>query len=182
MIDWSWIRELQISVKLAWTLAIVGWVALGLSYREIWPFTSNDWLPPALAGFLALAGTARLSVEAGYAIRDAIARNREAAAKAARDRAAKRHRDEEAIRNLETLTEEELVHLMFVLREGRQRFDLPVEYSLCRKGIINRATDDVMLQVYDVADPIWSMRDALLERHNNVRTGRELPRRGRISI
>ncbi|MBY3199979.1 hypothetical protein [Rhizobium laguerreae] len=170
------IRSFEIKNKLALMSLAFGGVALVLIANNVWPFASGEIVTAPLAGLATLFGAVVLGVNAFYYIGGFVSSlfaDHKAKETAVADRV-KLNSDIDA--NLDTLTPIQQVQLMWIIRNGTQRVDLPIDYGLIQKKIavqVSRAS----YQHVDIDGHVWAQRDALLAKWAAVKLGPEFPSR-----
>lgn len=170
------VRSFEIKNKLALMSLAFGGVALVLIANNVWPFASGEIVTAPLAGLATLFGAVVLGINVVYYIGELASSffaERKAKEKAAADRV-KLNCEIDA--NLDTLTPIQQVQLAWILRNGTQRVDLPIDYGLIQKKIalqVSRAS----YQHVDIDGHAWAQRDVLLAKWAGVKLGTEFPSR-----
>ncbi|MGR9226164.1 hypothetical protein [Rhizobium leguminosarum] len=170
------VRSFEIKNKLALMSLAFGGVALVLIANNVWPFASGEIVTAPLAGLAALFGAVVLGINVAYYIGEfasSFFAERKANEKAVADRV---KLDSEIDANLDTLTPIQQVQLMWIIRNGTQRVDLPIDYGLIQKRIAQQVSR-ASYQHVDIDGHVWAQRDALLAKWAGVRLETEFPRR-----
>ncbi len=176
---WDIIRDnvdKVMSAQSGWLAILVGGASLYLIRQGVAPFDTGEAITAPFAGFLIVLGGATLLVRLGSWLTARItskwnehqqmkAAKRTGEAKALEAAEAEIRNNADAVRNLRALTSLESRQLQWILHQGEQRVDLPVEYGLISKHIlvpIGRSNHFV-----EVRDVIWQQRlDVLRQWHS----------------
>lgn len=154
-----------------WLLLLTGSAALALDYYEPIPAAALPEPWPTVALIVMVVGCIILLVCTAEAIMARIGESRYRAAKRTEFQSKIEDLRAEALRNLEVLDQGEIEALMWILREGKQRFSGRIDYTdasgLVNKCIIGRgsARSD---QVWMVIDVVWEKREELMRKHSRV--------------
>lgn len=160
-------------------LAIVG-IAVVLGDRV--SLFGSSGLPDtwrAVAVIVAIVGIVVVATNLGTSLFLRFANAAEADIRRSAAKAAYQRMQDEAVRNLDVLDEEEQIVLKFLLRTGSQRFAGAINYTaggtLFNKRIIQEDPHTAAPDVYLVTDSVWAMRSALLKRFRDVRDADRAP-------
>ncbi|GLS28855.1 hypothetical protein SAMN04488498_101397 [Mesorhizobium albiziae] len=154
------------SVRTAAVLFFGGAALLLLNLFLIWPFSLVSPLYITLAAVAALYGLVVMLVDtARFGSRKTQDWYGNRRTETARKVEAKRF-DDEAVANLATLDDIQKRQLLWILRRGSQRVDQPV--TELRQKHIMRSVEASWKNVDVVAEPIWAMREELLEKYKRV--------------
>ncbi|TIW92190.1 MAG: hypothetical protein E5V59_18190 [Mesorhizobium sp.] len=162
---------IELTARKAWIMLLFGGAMLGLVYKGLIP--SSDILPGWYAFFAAITvlGVIGLVIALASTIRDHLAgKHSEHAAMAARqgdyDKAINA-----GVANLEVLSETETKYLVWILRQGKDRFRANfISYdgnNLQAKRILFLA-DDHARDIFQVNPGVWSDRENILKRYENL--------------
>ncbi len=162
----GWLSELlknfDIPTKIAWMALLFGLGAFAFLLYDLLP--AGELITQTAAWLLSWLGIVVLVVKAGFGVRDMVA------ARLAVSKANIELDRVEAVRianieaNLLTLNTLELGQLMWIMRGGIQRVDVPhLQHGLFSKKIVRQIIPHNM-SLAEVDDHVWSKRDAYKDR------------------
>ncbi|AZO12531.1 MULTISPECIES: hypothetical protein [unclassified Mesorhizobium] len=169
---------LGLNPRQGWTWVIAGTAVLGLHYFGVGPFASLDTGWVAVAGIAAVFGAAILIVSLGaYFVNKAASRSE--TRRAIKDTQQQwDFLNQEALRNVEILSQSEQAALAWIVRNGQKRFRTEffqhMDGNLVAKRIVLGPVGNTN-DVYEVIDSIWAMRDQLKERYEQIQLNVEPP-------
>lgn len=171
--DWAGLLSgvVKYGPRQGWLLLLSGSVVVALDYFEPIAAASLPSPWPTVALVVAVVGAVILLICTVEAFRSSFAATRRQAEDRRENSRKWNEYRREALSNLALLNTEELEVLLYILREGKQRFSGRITYTaasgLVNKCIIGRGStksDDIWM----VIDAVWDKRDDLIRQHKNV--------------
>jgi hypothetical protein len=122
----DWAKSIAVGHRQAWIFSIVGAVGLLFLWFDWWPLVGSEIITAPIAGGLLLWGFAVLVVDAGEAIiqrlRSHLDSRRRTKSDALLQKAEIQRINAEAVENMKILNEVEARQLLWIFRNGAQRF------------------------------------------------------------
>lgn len=171
--DWSNLLSsvVKYGPRQGWLLLIAGGVVVALDFYRPFPAAALPAPWPTIALVVAVVGASILLICAVEATRQKIADQQQSANENRRTTARINAYRAEALANLDVLDEEELQALVYILREGKQRFAGRLDYTsaagLVNKCIVGKASMKSE-EIWLVIDVVWEKRQELLQRYRHV--------------